>query len=200
MTDFDGIARYYDRLKKLTFGNRLDAATRYYLHEIEPNSKVLIIGGGTGEILMYLPPDLSLTYVEKSSSMIRIASQKRASGIDFIQLDFKDFETEADYDYVICPFFLDLFDNDELVSIVGKISKLLKRDGKLLVTDFQSVGRRHQILIWLMYRFFRLSANIQARHLPDIDQIIIHSNFQRFKSRQFSHGLIFSHIYQYHGK
>lgn len=200
MNDFDGIARYYDRLKKLVFGNQVNAATHYYLPEIKPNAKVLIIGGGTGEILMYLPPDLFLTYVEKSSSMIRRANQKRASGIDFIQLDFKDFDTEAKYDYVICPFFLDLFDNNELVAIVERITKLLREDGKLLITDFKGEGRSQQLLIWLMYRFFRLSANIQARHLPDIDQIITHSNFQRFKSRQFSHGLIFSHIYQYHGK
>ncbi len=198
MNDFDGIAWCYDKLKSLAFGDQLDRATHHHFAEIDEGSRVLIIGGGTGELLRHLPTNLDINYIEKSSKMIGRAKQIR-SNVDFICMDFIAFESIKQYDFVICPFILDLFENRQLKDFVDKIKAMLKQNGKLLVTDFKADNWLHQALIWMMYQFMKYTAGVQASKLPEIEQILIGADFYLAKGEVFSGGLIFSHVYQIRG-
>ena len=54
--------------------------TKVFIEHISRNSKILIVGGGTGWILEELSKiyktDIEITYVEKSSQMIALSKQK----------------------------------------------------------------------------------------------------------------------------
>ena len=88
MNDFDGIASIYNGLKRLMFGNILDRIVADSMKSIPASSSVLIIGGGTGEILNYLPENCKVDYIEKSGKMIRKAKTQKRVGINFIHRDF----------------------------------------------------------------------------------------------------------------
>ena len=49
--DFNTVARPYDFISRLVFGDSLVEAQTSLLHYIPSNSQILIVGGGTGWIL-----------------------------------------------------------------------------------------------------------------------------------------------------
>src|SRR5688572_28861247 len=78
LNQFNGLARRYDRLAKIIFGNSLLEAQTAYLNEISSNANVLILGGGTGKLLTRLlnvNKSCSIWYIEASSMMIELARQ-----------------------------------------------------------------------------------------------------------------------------
>ncbi len=193
MNDFDPIAWCYDPLKQFVFGDRLDTAAAYYLKNIKVGSHVLIVGGGTGRIINALPTDSQTYFLEKSREMIVRAQRYTSRPVTFIHNDLLDFTTHQKFDYVICPFLLDVFDEVTLNEAISKIDALLKDDGILIVTDF--TGKR-PLQLKMMYFFFSIFVGIQARRLPPIHMLIVDSGFKLSESITFSGGVLFSHCYQ----
>lgn len=193
MNNYDRIAWCYDWLKQLVFADRLDQASQYFLSDLRPGSSPLILGGGTGKILRHIPQGVDIHYLEKSGKMIQRAQKRVDRKINFIHSDFVNFETKEKYDYILCPFFLDLFNQETLELVVNRIKKLLKRNGVLLVSDFTG---KQSSLISLMYMFFRLTTRIQARSLPQIHQTILDAGFTHSKSMDSSPRMVFSNQYQ----
>ncbi len=76
---FDWIAPYYDWLTRLVFGRSIRRAQRHFLGQIPPGARVLVVGGGTGWLLVDLlkrPAVTHVTYLEASAVMLRLAQQK----------------------------------------------------------------------------------------------------------------------------
>lgn len=193
MNNYDRIAWCYDWLKQLIFGDRLDQASQYFLSDLRPGSSLLILGGGTGKILEYIPQGVEIHYLEKSGKMIQRTQKRVDRKINFIQADFLTHETEQKYDYILCPFFLDTFNQETLELVVNRIKKLLKRNGVLLVSDFTG---KQPSLVPLMYMFFRLTTRIQANSLPQIHREILEAGFTHSKSMDSSTQMFFSHCYR----
>jgi ubiquinone/menaquinone biosynthesis C-methylase UbiE len=193
-SNFNRIALVYDLLVRGVFGQKLWHAQAHFLHHIKPGEKVLILGGGTGRILPWLPVGCQLTYVEASANMIERAA-KRGSA-HFIQQDFLAYLTDEKFDWVICPFFLDCFDESALQEVLLRIRRLLGRGGQLLVTDFRWTGHwHHRVLIRLMIQFFKLTTNLSISTLQPIQLQLLALGFRPIHSGLFSSGLIFSEIY-----
>ncbi len=197
MNDFNGIAWCYDPLKQLVFGNKLDQASTHFLSAIPAGSRLLIVGGGTGNLLLGIPDGVQICYVEKSVEMLKKARSRLERKVDLIHLDFLDYHPSHPFDYVVCPFFLDLFDPDSLRAVIKKISSVLKEDGKLLVADFsfQKSG-----LLRLMYAAFGVVTNISAKSIPPIHDLLSNSGFEMVDSAVYFNGLVFSHQYSHTSK
>lgn len=171
--NFDSVASFYDRLSKLVFGNTLLEAQCHFLNTIPPNSTVLILGGGSGELLQRLldaQPLCRVYYVDASAKMISL-TQKRVgdvTNVTFIRGTENDIPAAVRVDVVITNFYLDLFSELTLQRVVEKIKSHLKPEGIWLATDFVKTSRiADKLLLKLMYIFFRVTSGIEASRLPE---------------------------------
>ena len=185
---FDRIARVYDWLAWMVFGGRTRKAQQIYIHRIPRKAKVLILGGGTGWLakkILKKRPDIHIIYVEASPRMIKIAQNK-----------LKNFKRNIDYrlgnerrliemepvDVVITPFILDVFDEKRLKDVFWLLDQALIPGGTWIFTDFvipHGRGRNFaRVLIWAMYRFFRIICGIPGKKLLDFERYFRYYKYQ----------------------
>jgi len=200
--DFDSVAWIYDSLSKLVFGNELINAQKHFLHRIPGGSNVLIIGGGTGDLLppiLHSSPGCHVCYIDASLKMIDRAQAKVQGNkqVRFIHGTEQEIPTRKVFDVIITNFYFDLFSEESLHLVVDKVKKHLSRNGAWLATDFVNTGRiMHRAQLGLMYAFFRVISNIEASRLPEWeDQMKVH--FTETGSATFRNGFIKSAIFQY---
>ncbi|ADR21712.1 hypothetical protein MATR_06550 [Marivirga tractuosa] len=196
MANFDQVAGIYDFLKRVVFGNRIDDATSCFLKEIPPNARVLIIGGGTGEILKKFKSSHEITYLELSEAMIlKAKTVVSTASVDFIQGDVLKWIPKHDFDYIMTPFVLDCFTATGLDLLLDRLKKSLKKEGKWIQTDFYPKNRMQKLLIKIMYVFFKLTANLNIDELVDFDSHFEKHQFNLKRKALFYHSMIESKIY-----
>lgn len=199
---FDLLAPVYDRLAGLVFGKAILNAQSYWLCLIPPGSRVLILGGGTGKILHYLPGvPLKVFFLDISAGMIRKAKQRVLPSPEiktFFICGSADSLDEKEFDVVITPFFLDLFDQKGAEEMVEEIMRMMTPEGIWLYTDF-SVGKNsphwQKLLLWLMYRFFRWVCAIPAKDSPDIVRLRNANHLVVRNKADFYRGMITSEVW-----
>ncbi len=195
VNNFNPIVPFYDFLAGLIFGKILIQSQEMCSAVIKSTDNVLILGGGTGEILKLIPECKEITFLEKSENMLRKARKKKIKSRSFfIEADFFNYPFEEKYDVIICPFFLDCFDREHLHWVIEKCKKLLTLDGYLFVSDFQSM-RNNKNLLRLMHFFFRITVKLQSSGLKDIHKVVISKGFEVVEERFFYHHWIFSRLY-----
>ena len=177
--DFNIVARPYDFISRLVFGNSLVEAQVSSLHVIRPDSHILIVGGGTGWILEEITKihssRLKISYVENSSAMIDLSKKRnwQQNTVAFFHQPIQDFHIDKPFDVIITPFFFDLFKQDEIGLMFSGLDKKLNKDGLWLYTDF--IPEKYQIHVWqkillkTMYFFFGITSKVEARELIDMD-------------------------------
>jgi len=199
--NFDSVSLVYEIIKKIVFGSKLYKAECYWFHQINKGSKLLVLGGGNGNLINHLPDECTIDYIDLSSKMIGNARKKPYMGnIEFINADYLTYENHEKYDWVIANFFLDVFISEHLERVVQKVSVQLKEDGRFLVTDFQSEKSVYgNFLLKCMHAFFNLVATLESKHLKSIVTYIQNNDFQIINEQYFFKGRIFSIIFQKDG-
>ncbi len=211
---FDVVAPVYDKLGYLAFGGTIQRAQQYFLNTILPQSKVLIIGGGSGSILVDLlekAVPAHITYVEASTVMIKRARQKVADyclanpnrpvpTITFVQGTERGVNSTAIYQVVITNFVLDMYQGSSLDSMIQRIDSLLSADAVWMFTDFRyssSPLKRlwQKPLAQFMYTFFHFTANISLQALPDYDAHFQKVGWKERQQKSFFGDFISSKIY-----
>lgn len=197
--NFNFVAPFYDQLARLIYGRKLKSMQQLHLGEIPNKAKVLIVGGGTGEVLEWLPRGLALQvdYVELSDRMIKKAMKREVDGneVSFKRMDARDVSDR--YDVVIANFFLDCFSTTNLNRMIVHLTGLLQENGKLLVTDFAlPITGKQRFLSGLMHTFFRLATRLESKGLHDIHQAILENGFEQVRYKTDKDGLLFSGIYK----
>lgn len=195
MNDFDKIAGFYDPLKRLAFGKKLDKAATHFLNHIGEGDRVLVLGGGSGEMLDAITNEAQIIYLEKSSLMIRNAKEYAHKNVTFHCGDFMEFEGKVGFDWVVCPYFLDVFESENLKLVIHEIQGLLSKEGKLIVADFQKGKWYQNLFVSLMYLFFRWTTNIENKSLNNIHEMIMRGGFSEIYSKCFVNGMVFSRVY-----
>lgn len=177
--DFNSVARPYDFISRLVFGDALVRAQVSLLSQISPNSRILIVGGGTGWILEQISKiyssGLDIVYVESSSKMIELSKKRilKNNNIFFINAAVENYQTETQFDVIITPFFFDLFKKAKIEILFSGLNEKLKVDGLWLYTDF--IPTIYQTKIWqklllkTMYLFFGILSKVEASELVDMD-------------------------------
>lgn len=189
---FDRIARFYDPVQRMVFGNAIMKSQVAFLRSIEKDSKVLMIGGGTGEVLealITLNKGCHVWYVEASSAMIARAKERigtRSSHVTFIHGSDDSIPAGVAFDAAITGFFLDLFPEEKVGALSRRIGGHLRRNGLWLITDFVDQRKWWQeLLLWSMYRFFVVTCGIEARTLPAWEHQVANNGFRERESRLF---------------
>ena len=199
--NFDFIAPVYDVLARLVFGGAIRESHRSFLHELHEPQSILILGGGTGEILPELVsrnPDAKIYFVDASGEMIARA-KKRSDSENIVFLVGTEDEIPANvlFDTVLTFYYLDLFDDRQLPEIITKIKTVLKPGGTWLVADFTDKGKWwHPAVLTFMYLFFRFSAGVRVRRLPDWRNHLEQAGLRCTLQKLFKGGLIEGRLYK----
>ena len=201
---FSPVAGFYDMLAQIVFGRKLQEAQMANLIYIADNSRILIIGGGSGWILQQVLQKTrhsSIVYLEASASMISKTEKQIKNLININSIEYRlgteeTIETHEKFDFIIVNFFLDLFCPTYLTPISEKLFKSLTPTGRWLITDFVQPANtglpkcRAQILYKSMYLFFRVTCGISASALPDWENNLKRLPLEKINSAYFYHGLI----------
>jgi len=201
---FDWIAPYYDFLARLVFGKSIRRSQLEYLGKIPAGANVLILGGGTGWILAELfkvNPTCRVWYVEASIKMLEKAKSTRevssSSQVFFIHGTERNLQQIGDvrFDATITNFYFDLFTSTSLPSALENIQRSINPGSKLLVSEFVEGSRWQQLLLFVMYQFFRWTCALEASRLPDWQNELRMHRFTERQTKTFCNGFIKSSVY-----
>jgi len=178
--NYDNIAVVYDFLSRLVFGKAQVHLQMDLLKHILPNSRMLIVGGGSGWILEKLaqqyPQGLEITYVEISAKMLNL-SRKRNCGhhkVTFIHSAIEDFHIEEAFDFIMTAFLFDNFSESRASLVFEALHAKLKLSGCWLFADFSMLHAKNifwkKILLKLMYAFFKCLCNVEANRLVNMEK------------------------------
>lgn len=199
---FDKIANVYDALARLVFGKAIRQAQNYFLNDIPSQSKVLILGGGSGWLLSQMlksNPQCEIWYIEASEKMLELSKVKanQFNRVYFIHGTEDSIPRTIQFDVVITNFYLDLFTETSLDRVIDKIQNVMRPQAIWLVSDFLNNNKWWQsFLLRIMYHFFRTLCGIEAASLPDWNRMLLEKRLRRMKSQLFYSGFIESVVYQ----
>ncbi len=204
LNGFDRLARYYDPLKRAIFGKSIDDSQRCFLSKLPARGNILILGGGSGDILaalLEIRPDCLIWYIDASSQMILRANilvpDALRHKVSFIHGTEDAIPHGIGFDGVVTNFFLDLFSDATVTLICRKVERQLKPGAIWLISDFVDGGKWWQrALLRLMYRFFIFTCGIEARRLPAWEDRIRELGVEANGSRFFCKGFIKSCVYR----
>jgi len=201
--NYNNSAWFYDQLSRLVYGRTLIKAQAYLLQYVPENAIILIVGGGTGEILEELakkhPTELQITYVEIAKNMM-IRSKKRNTGnnrVIFINDAVENVSLTGGFDVIVTPFLFDNFKEPAAKRIFKHVHQLLKPSGTWLYTDFQSTGKWWQsVLLKSMQLFFKLICGVESSTLPNMNKLFQNDEYGLIKEKTFFGEFVVSKNYQ----
>ncbi|MEQ9301210.1 MAG: class I SAM-dependent methyltransferase [Cyclobacteriaceae bacterium] len=203
---YDRIAGYYDSLARVVFGKSIALAQRHGLPEITPGSHILIVGGGTGQVLEYLAEcrlsELKVDYVEASEAMINSAKHRTLNNVsvDFIHQPVDQLSQKKTYDVIITQFFLDSFEGSDLENVFSLLHNRLKEGGIWIIADFQIINDWRKIwqkfLLSIMYLFFTVTVGLKASRLEDFSTHFMRLGYHLNTSQSYYASFIFASTYQ----
>lgn len=206
VTNYDRVACCYDFLAQIVFGNQLVAAQNHFLSDLMVPKKILVFGGGTGHMiapLLHLYPYTWIHYLESSEAMISKAKARvtpENDNVCFTCGTEKNLEDKTNvYDVVITPFVLDVFEGKDVERVFELLFDALSPGGRWIHTDFY-VDRNspgwQKMMIWLMYRFFKVAARQQNQLLPDFDVYFDSFPLRQLACRSFYNQMMRTLLYE----
>ncbi len=201
--NYDNASWFYERLSKLVFGNAQVNAQEYFLNLIPPRARILIIGGGTGQILESIaklyPSGLHITYVEISANMMALSRKRDVAQNEVIYIteDIAQLSLTQEFDVIITAFLFDNFSTQEIYKIFPKIHQKLVPNGLWLNTDFQLTGPIWQkVMLKSMYYFFRILKAVEVARLPETEQAFTDYHYQLTAKKTFYRKFIITKVYK----
>lgn len=197
---YNRLAPFYTVSAKLVFGNTLQRAQEFFLDQIRDSDHVLILGGGSGELLTALlrqHPRVKIDYVDISPRMIELARRKNHNpdNVNFIIGTERQIPGET-YSVVITNFYLDLFNDQTLERVIHQLKPHLATNVTWLATDFVSEKVWHKVFLGMMYAFFKIVTGIQTHTLPHWQGALTKAGMQEHISKKFYRGFIKSSVYK----
>jgi ubiquinone/menaquinone biosynthesis C-methylase UbiE len=209
---FDSIAPAYRTLETIAFGGNLQRARAACLGEIGTPRRALIVGEGNGRFLCELLrryPSVDVDCVDASERMLESARRRierelpaRANQINFVPLDISAWSPPGHrFDLIVTHFFLDCFSESRIAEIVAKLSRAAEVNAIWLLADFcipAGGAARLRTGLWLstMYRFFRITAGIEATELADPSPFLRGAGFALASQHLFRSGMLKSELWR----
>ena len=182
---FDNLARHYQFLERMLFGDQLNLARRKAFDDllIHPQ-KILLIGDGDGRFcqdILTTHADVDVVSIDSSSRMLDQARERLIDAnlnlkrVEFIEEDVRLHHfPKNEYDFIALNFVLDCFGQEDLDALLPRIEASLKPTGYIGYSDFaipnRSIFSRFfaKIVVSLLYIAFRMTTDLQANRLPNI--------------------------------
>ena len=201
MTNYNLIAPVYDVFKYLVFGNSLTRANHFYLENIKEASSIMLVGGGTGELLEHFSASQTVDYVEPSTSMLKRSKKRNYScTVHFHPCSIQELPINKTYDALVFPFVLDLFNQTEVTNIIKKCEPFLRDDAVILISDFYPaddfIKRWKKLLLRTVIVFFRMTTNHQHSKIVNIHNALQSSDYKKVRSEEFYHGMVFASVWK----
>lgn len=202
---FDRLARGYDLLARLVYGNALRRAQTELLERFSPGFTVLVVGGGSGWMLVQLLRRMQpkrVTYVDLSPGMLALARARVARElpealhkVDFVEADATSLELAVKSDVLVTHCLLDMFGPETLPALMERLWRQLREGGVWYFSDFRIADRWpmswvSRFLVWVMYRVFRLACRIEAERLPDFGALFGEAGWVSFADKHYFGGMI----------
>ena len=204
-SNYDSIAKVYDQASRLVYGRQIVVAQVWLLEYIPTNSKILIVGGGTGwileEIAKKYSEGLEIDYLESSAQMLILSRKRNCKNnvVNYIHQPVEFYVSVKQYDVIITPFLFDNFPKEAIDLVFEKLSEMLKDKGRWLFADFIYEHNKSSLwqgfLLHTMYFFFRLVSQIETQTLIDMKPYF--TTHYRIEMEEFFYsGFIRSAVYR----
>lgn len=144
MTDYDIVAKFYDRL--MSDSSLRSRQVMRCIEQYGPNaSSLLELGCGTGAVLYGLSAVGSLAGMDISPNMLDIA-RARLPGVQFIQGDISSFDLGRRFDVIVCTYDVlnHLTEFNRWISCFACTCKHLT-EGGLFMFDINTVGQLNRV-------------------------------------------------------
>ncbi len=199
LNSYNNIATIYGWAARLMFGSTIFNAQNILINQLPKEGKLLVIGGGNGEILPLIfnhAPLLQIEYLESSSKMIELAKNNMCKGqiVRFNHSNnFKVFNCE--FKSVFCAFFFDVFSFSQGQKIVQHLAEQTNNILTWYVADFvintkTSMRMVRTIQIKLSIIFFNIFAKHEINHLPLVFNLFPKEYFNCLYNNTLSNGFI----------
>ena len=209
---FDALAPWYRTLEWVAFGEELQRCRAACLGEIAAPWRVLIVGEGNGRFLselLRLHPTVEVDCLDASQRMLQLARQRiehelpdRAGCVRYLHLDIESWGApEHRYDLLVTHFVLDCFQEAALTGVIRNLARAATDDANWLLADFciprGGIAQLHaQIRLAAMYRFFRLTAGIDAWQLIDPTSFMRAQGFALVRHHFSQRGMLKSELWR----
>ncbi len=211
---FGRLAQMYEGLEHTVFGTLLTRARSACLNDLKGAENILILGEGDGRFLVSLlshHPRAHVTVLENSAGMLRRA-QKRVqaqlpNACTRVTWWHHDALTAplpaAHYDAVVTLFFLDVFPEGSLETLVDRLSRSLKPGGRWFVADFAAphtlsgwVRPYSRVLVALMYAFFRFQTALPAKTVVPFQPFLQACGLEPVRTQNFRGGFVYTQVWR----
>lgn len=209
----DRVARVYETLERLSFGGALQSCRVMFLGEAADSRRALLCGDGDGRFLVELlraNREVCADFVDLSAGMIDVARRRlnavgsQALGrANFHAGDVRCFKPgdAAAYDLITAHFFLDCFDELEVVGVARKLASLARPGARLLLSDFRIPRRgiaRHidAAIVRGLYEAFRWTTGLRVTRLPDYEGALVRAGFRKERETLKVGGLLTASLWQ----
>ena len=178
LTGFDRVAWCYDALTGLVFGPTLKKAQLAALEALPGGApRVLILGGGTGWVLLEVlrrRPGATVLYLEASARMLARTRRRlaRTCPAALHQVAFRHgtqaaLQPTEKFDALITFFVLDCIALPDITGALARLRAAMHPGAPWLLADFRPARRGwRRLLLATMYTFFRLTTGLRAHELP----------------------------------
>ncbi len=210
--DFSRVARVYDQLASLVFGQAQRRAQKAALQAglpllASPAPQVLLLGGGPGWVLTELLrqcPTARVLYLETSAAMLGQAQARLAqhapalaARVAFRQGSERDLRPGEQFDAVVTFFVLDCFTLADFPGAMARLQAARRPGAPWLVADFRPPRRWWQRgLLRAMYLFFGAAVGLRARHLPPWPETLAALGNSKTYESDFYGGFITGQVWQ----
>ncbi len=207
--NFDIVARPYRTIEWIVYGPMLEEA-RFSLLERWANARrLLLLGDGDGRCLarvLKIAPEATVVSVDASAAMLRIAAARltpeERRRVEFVCADARLFRMdESSFDGIGTLFFMDCFEDSDARKLAVQLRRALRPGGILIYADFEATGSRlsrfwKRSLIGIMYVFFRVSAGLRTRALPNVASALEAAGFTETERRTWWRGFVRAACYR----
>lgn len=208
---FDVLAPHYRWMELVAAGEKLQRCRTAFLGRVTEAKKVLILGDGNGRFLLECRrklPHAKITSVDASARMLVLARRRLAKNgadgepVDFVCADALAWTPpESYFDLVVTHFFLDCFQLEQVEALITKLARVSAPRANWLVADFQVPTnglprQRSRVILWMLYRFFRLATRLSAAELTPPDIFLQRNGFELRERQVHDWGLLHSDWWQ----
>jgi ubiquinone/menaquinone biosynthesis C-methylase UbiE len=208
---FDVLAPHYRWMEFVSAGDKLQRCRTAFLGRITAPTNILILGEGNGRFLLECRreyPGAKITVVDASARMLERARKRLAGqgincdGIEFTCADALTWTPpERAFDLIVTHFFLDCFRAEQVESLIATLARAALPRANWLLADFQCAPAglpryRSRLILWLLYRFFRMAPRLPASTLTPPDIFLERHGFKLRDREVYDWGLLHSDRWQ----
>ncbi len=210
--NFDSLARAYRWLEYFSFGHMLERCRFHFLKRCLHARYALVLGDGDGRFtarLLALNPTVTIDAVDASPAMLAIlrkrarqSSREADARLSTTEADIRRFTPPGhDYDLVISHFFLDCLTDDDLTTLIARLSPRMTKDAIWLVSEFcvpeegwRRLGAR--MVIRSLYFAFAILTRLRVRRIPNYTQAFHHKGFHPVDKASYLGGMLVAEVWK----